>query len=174
MKCLIEAGAGLLDIEYHSASKMNDPDLTIHLDKIKIESVGQKALASLLHKLQIYRCTAEVSAGSALYEGLTRVDDVHLKWRLAVVSKRESRPLFVQSASALLVTFVEAVGVCPGYFEMDYIHMVEPNAKNHSYIQSYPNRLHIGRKKERKTHCTTEINDSEQIEILYEPSFAIA
>src|SRR6185437_6454448 len=42
-------------------------DLAIHLDRSKILSHGRPAVESYLQKLHVYKCTADLASGKALY-----------------------------------------------------------------------------------------------------------
>lgn len=62
---------------------------------------GKPALADMLLRLHMYRCTADVAACAAYYEELTRLDDDHLAWREAVLKGRPPPMVFVQGNTFL-------------------------------------------------------------------------
>jgi len=98
LKCLRNAAGGLLNIRFIPGST---PDLSIHFDRSKIDSIGRPALQELILKLHIYRCTADVGPGSALFEELTAVDGECQQWRYAVLAHRQPRSLFIQANTFL-------------------------------------------------------------------------
>ena len=50
----------------------------------------------MLLPLQVYRAIADVKAGTKLYEEVTSVEDIHLRWREAVMAHQGPRPIYVQ------------------------------------------------------------------------------
>lgn len=75
--------------------------MEIVLNKDLIHSVARPALSHLILHLQIYRCTADVECGRKYMEDLTAVGEVHARWRVAVLSRRQKPPLFVQGNTFL-------------------------------------------------------------------------
>ncbi|KFY97748.1 hypothetical protein V500_01932 [Pseudogymnoascus sp. VKM F-4518 (FW-2643)] len=77
----------------------HDPDtVSISIDRTKIATDAKAAIADLMMKLHIYRCTADGAAAQKLYKELTQVDEEWLRVRELVVRKvREEPPrIFVQ------------------------------------------------------------------------------
>ena len=77
----------------------HDPDtVTISIDRTKIATDAKAAIADLMTKLHIYRCTADGAAAQKLYKELTEVDEEWLRVREAVVRKVSEEPprIFVQ------------------------------------------------------------------------------
>ncbi|KAJ5609905.1 dipeptidyl peptidase III [Penicillium herquei] len=100
VKCLHQAGQGLLEIREHNRPE-EDPDLEIILNKDLISSVARPSLSTLIMRLQIYRCTANVNATTDYMEELTSVNGQYARWRAAVLAKKQKRPLFVQANTVL-------------------------------------------------------------------------
>ena len=77
-------------------------DLTIHLDKTKIQSHGRPAVNDFLQKLHIFKATADLTAGTKLYEGITDVNDWYMnKVRPEVIRQAKPRKVFVQANTFL-------------------------------------------------------------------------
>ena len=96
-KSLLAAGGGFLRVEHNAVLQK----LTVFVDREKIPTHGKPALANLLLKLHIYRCTADVHACRAFYEDLTKPDDMFLEWRQIVIANRPARQIFVQANTFL-------------------------------------------------------------------------
>ncbi|KAL1965138.1 hypothetical protein VTN77DRAFT_6051 [Rasamsonia byssochlamydoides] len=77
-------------------------DLEIHLDRSKILTHGRPAVEKYLQKLHIYKSTADVAAGTKLYDEVTHVDDwFGTKVREVVLQKKVPRKVFVQANTKL-------------------------------------------------------------------------
>ena len=77
-------------------------DLEIHLDRSKILTHGRPAVAAYLQKLHIYKTTADVDAGKALYDQVTSVDPWWgSKVRDVVLRNKVPRKVFVQANTIL-------------------------------------------------------------------------
>jgi dipeptidyl-peptidase-3 len=104
-------------------------DLTIKLDRTKIESHGRPAVNKFLQKLQVYKATADLKAGKELYEEYTGVDEwFATKVRPAVLAAAPPRKVFVQAN-----TFIEG----------DKVVLKEYPATPEGLIQSYADRDYI-------------------------------
>ncbi|KAK5690897.1 hypothetical protein LTR97_012060 [Elasticomyces elasticus] len=104
-------------------------DLTIHLDRNKIETHGRPAVNTFLQKLQIYKATADFEAGKKLYEDYTNVNDWYAtKLRPQVLAQSKPRKVFVQAN-----TFMEA----------DKVVLKEYEATPEGMIQSFVDRDYI-------------------------------
>lgn len=71
--------------------------LTVFVDREKIQTHGKPALAHLLLKLHIYRCTADVHGCRKFYEDLTKPDGIFLDWRRIMLAAKLAKELFVQA-----------------------------------------------------------------------------
>ncbi|KAK4902211.1 hypothetical protein LTR27_001114 [Elasticomyces elasticus] len=104
-------------------------DLTIHLDRNKIETHGRPAVNTFLQKLQIYKATADFEAGKKLYEDYTNVNDWYAtKLRPQVLAQSKPRKVFVQAN-----TFLEG----------DKVVLKEYEATPEGMIQSFVDRDYI-------------------------------
>ncbi|KAI9204354.1 peptidase family M49-domain-containing protein [Polychytrium aggregatum] len=87
--------SGLVHVE---VTKEGDLDyLLIHLDRSKIESVGQPAIAKFLQKLQIYKATADAENGLKFYEDSTSVSDEWVAKREIVLKHKQPRKIRIES-----------------------------------------------------------------------------
>ena len=77
--------------------------MTIKLDRSKITTVGRKAVEAYLQKLHIYKSTADVEAGTKLYNEMTGVDPDFwgTKIRNEVLRNKQPRKVFVQANTVL-------------------------------------------------------------------------
>uniref|UniRef100_V9KGU9 Dipeptidyl peptidase 3 n=1 Tax=Callorhinchus milii TaxID=7868 RepID=V9KGU9_CALMI len=100
LRVLLEAGEGLTSLR-HTVGSDGRPDAIISLDRSKISTVGKAAIESFLRKLQVYKSTADVEAGRALYERYSEVTDTEperfLSLRDTVLLRKEARKMFVQA-----------------------------------------------------------------------------
>ncbi|MGH0146334.1 UNVERIFIED_CONTAM: hypothetical protein FKN15_008073, partial [Acipenser sinensis] len=101
LRVLLEAGEGLVTLR-HTTGADGRPDAIISLDRSKIRSVGQPAIARFLCRLQVHKSTADVEGGRALYEryspSVTASEPENfLKLRDTVLLRKETRKMFVQA-----------------------------------------------------------------------------
>lgn len=99
LRTFLAAGDDFVHLSY---SKDDLSDLEIHLDRSKILSHGRPAVERYLQKLHVYKSTADVHAGTELYQDITSVDD----WwgsnvRNVVLSKKVPRKVYVQANTFL-------------------------------------------------------------------------
>ena len=97
LKTFLEAGDGFCKLEYSDNENLSD--LTIRLDRSRILTVGRPAVEAFLQKLHIYKSTANLEAGKALYEAKTRVegDFWRIKLRNVVLQRKVPRKVFVMA-----------------------------------------------------------------------------
>lgn len=78
-----------------------NPDLLFTLDRSKIISHGKPCIGEFLKKLQLYRATADVSAGKALFERYSTVSSEDhypfLEYRDIVLARKKPRRILVQA-----------------------------------------------------------------------------
>jgi dipeptidyl-peptidase-3 len=100
LRCFLEAGDDFCKLKY---SKEDLSDLEIFLDRSKILTTGRKAVESYLQKLHVYKSTADLEAGTALYNYMTDVDPVFwgAKVRNEVLRNKQPRKVFVQANTVL-------------------------------------------------------------------------
>ncbi|XP_023198675.1 dipeptidyl peptidase 3 [Xiphophorus maculatus] len=100
LRVLLEAGEGLVGLE-EVEGQDGKPDARITLDRSKISTVGKDAIHRFLCKLQVFKSTADVEGGRALYEGYSAVSDTgahnFLRLRETVLLRKEARKMFVQA-----------------------------------------------------------------------------
>lgn len=126
LKVFLSAGKEFCSLDY---TEPDLSDLTVKIDRTKIISHGQPAVADFLQKLQVYKATADVENAIKLYEGMTNVDDFFAtKVRPAVLAAAQPRKVFVQAN-----TFLEG----------DKVVLKEYPATPEGMIQSYVDRDYI-------------------------------
>ena len=92
-KSLLAAKDQFLTISHDKTSHT----LTVFVDRAKIPTHGKPALAHLLLKLHIYRCTADVHGCRDFYEDLTNPDGIFLEWRRIMLVAQPAKQVFVQA-----------------------------------------------------------------------------
>ncbi|XP_069501035.1 dipeptidyl peptidase 3 [Ambystoma mexicanum] len=104
LRVLLEAGDGLVTIR-QTTGMDGKPDAVITLDRSKIHSVGRQAIQKFLLRLQVYKSTADVDGGRAMFESYSAVSDSgpdqFLKLRQTVLLRKEDRKMFVQANTRL-------------------------------------------------------------------------
>ncbi|MED6268970.1 bifunctional diacylglycerol diphosphate phosphatase/phosphatidate phosphatase [Characodon lateralis] len=112
LRVLLEAGEGLVGLE-EVTGQDGKPDARITLDRSKISTVGKNAIHRFLCKLQVFKSTADVEGGRALYEGYSTVSDTgahnFLRLRETVLLRKEARKMFVQANTRISGENVELV-----------------------------------------------------------------
>uniref|UniRef100_A0A665U9Q2 Dipeptidyl peptidase 3 n=1 Tax=Echeneis naucrates TaxID=173247 RepID=A0A665U9Q2_ECHNA len=111
LRVLLEAGEDLVGLE-EVTGQDGKPDARITLDRSKIHTVGKNAIHRFLCKLQVFKSTADVEGGRALYDSYSSVSNsgAHnfLRLRETVLLRKEARKMFVQ-ANTKINGFVELV-----------------------------------------------------------------
>ncbi|KAI9719973.1 MAG: hypothetical protein M1812_003098 [Candelaria pacifica] len=97
LRVLLNVGNGFLRVECTKSTS----SIIVHVDRNKILDYGRPAIAALLLRLHIYRCTADVGACRRYYEDLTAVEGVFLEWREVVLANKQPRHVFVQANTLL-------------------------------------------------------------------------
>lgn len=92
-KSLLAAKDQFLTISHDKTSQT----LTVFVDRAKIPTHGKPALAHLLLKLHIYRCTADARGCRKFYEDLTKPDGIFLEWRRIMRAAQPAKEVFVQA-----------------------------------------------------------------------------
>lgn len=101
-KCLYEAGVVSLK---HSAADYDDLELVT--DEAKLDGAAVEALREFLHKLHVYKTTANVAAGLQFYGTMTDVTPEFAKFRDAVLRKKLPRKQLIQANTVLVDGAVE-------------------------------------------------------------------
>ncbi|XP_078391770.1 dipeptidyl peptidase 3 [Cetorhinus maximus] len=100
LRVLLEAGQGFVTVRQTTGAD-GKPDAIITLDRSKIATVGMTAIKNFLRKLQVYKTTADVESGRALYSRYSEVTDSEpqrfLTLRETVLLRKEARKMFVQA-----------------------------------------------------------------------------
>jgi dipeptidyl-peptidase-3 len=99
LRTFLSAGDDFVKLAY---TKEDLSDLEIHLDRSKILTHGRPAVEKYLQKLHVYKSTADVAAGTKLYDDITSVDEWwETKVRPVVLEKKVPRKVFVQANTQL-------------------------------------------------------------------------
>ena len=99
LRTFLDAGDGFVKLSY---TKEDLSDLEIKLDRSKSLSHGRPAVERYLQKLHVYKSTADVEAGKALYDDITSVNDWWgTKVRDIVLKNKIPRKVFVQGNTIL-------------------------------------------------------------------------
>jgi dipeptidyl-peptidase-3 len=91
-KVLSAVGGSFLTITDGKASDT----ITVKVDRDKNASHGNPAIADLMIKLHIWRCTADVKHYREYHVPLTEPTGVYLEWRRMMFTKQTPRQVFVQ------------------------------------------------------------------------------
>uniref|UniRef100_A0A669CSZ3 Dipeptidyl peptidase 3 n=1 Tax=Oreochromis niloticus TaxID=8128 RepID=A0A669CSZ3_ORENI len=112
LRVLLEAGEGLVGLE-EVTGEDGKPDARITLDRSKIPTVGKNAIHRFLCKLQVFKSTADVEGGRAVYDNYSTVSDTgahnFLRLRETVLLRKEARKMFVQANTRISGDSVELV-----------------------------------------------------------------
>ncbi|PLB54821.1 dipeptidyl peptidase III [Aspergillus steynii IBT 23096] len=73
----------------------------VRVDRSKIASHGKACIGNMLHRIHVWRCTANVTQCRQFYEPLSAVDGEYEVWRQIVASKPEPPWKFVQANTIL-------------------------------------------------------------------------
>ncbi|KAJ5653465.1 hypothetical protein N7490_000468 [Penicillium lividum] len=99
LRTFLSAGDDFVKLSY---TKDDLSDLEIHLDRSKILTHGRPAVEKYLQKLHVYKSTADVQAGKALYDEITAVDSWWgTQLREVVMKNKVPRKVFVQANTIL-------------------------------------------------------------------------
>ena len=100
LRTFMDAGDDFCTLRYSDKETLND--LTVCIDRSKIISHGRPAIEKYLQKLQVYKATADLKAGTRLFDDLTSVD----AWwanqvRQVVLGKKQPRKCYVQANTVM-------------------------------------------------------------------------
>ncbi|OQO05129.1 hypothetical protein B0A48_08149 [Cryoendolithus antarcticus] len=126
LQVFLSAGNEFCELQ-HKSDDLSD--LTIHLDRTKIETHGRPAVNKFLQKLHVYKATADLKNGKELYEGVTHVGEWWAeKLRPEVLRQAKPRKVFVQAN-----TFLEG----------DKVELREYEASPEGLIKSFVEREYV-------------------------------
>ncbi|KAL8603617.1 hypothetical protein ACOMHN_005559 [Nucella lapillus] len=99
LRVMLEAGEGLVSVE-RVTGEDGEPDILVKLDRSKITAVGKPAIGNFLRKLQVYKSTADLENGRAMYQKYSDVSNStephFLDLRSIVLARKQPRRMFVQ------------------------------------------------------------------------------
>lgn len=149
LQVLLEAGQGLVSVKQTTDEKKR-PDARITLDRSKIVSVGKPAIGAFMRKLQVYKSTADVAGGRALFAKYDRVTPEFAKVREAVLVQKKPRQMYVQPHTSVgpdgAVTLRTFDATCAGMIasfqarfpasDAELMRLVDDEAACHKYNES--------------------------------------
>lgn len=97
LKHLLRDANGLLSVDCDE----NSGTLQVRVDQSKIAKEGKASLGRMLHRIHVWRCTADVAACKEFYEPLSAMQGEEEAWRKIVASKPEPAWKFVQANTML-------------------------------------------------------------------------
>ena len=112
MQVMLEAGQDFLTIK-ECTGEDGKPDMLITMDRSKVATVGQPAIASFLQKLQVYKATADISAAKQMYDKYSEVSEPWASRRDIVVARKQPRMILVQANTNLVDEKLELVQYDP-------------------------------------------------------------
>lgn len=121
LKNYLDASNGLVKLEY---TKEDFSDLTLVVDRSKIETIGQESIGEFLNKLHVYKCSGNVVEGTEFYNEQTTIPPELLKFRDIILKKKLPRKQLVQAN-----TFLENDTVVCKEYEESTTGMIESFAQ---------------------------------------------
>ena len=113
----IEAGEGLVNLT-EKVGEDGLPDLSLSIDRSKIETVGHQAMGKFLQKLQVYRSMGDIKSARSMFEEYSQVpeDGPHpfAKWHEIIVRKRRPRMVLTMPNTKLAGDDVQLVSYPDG------------------------------------------------------------
>lgn len=120
LRCLLADGGGCVKIEHDGSNAR----LKVVVDRSLIISKGKPALEKMLLRLHMYRVTADIDACRPFFESLSMVDEEHLAWRKALMTKSSPRlnyvhaNTFLQEGKAVLKEYEASnAGILESWFD---------------------------------------------------------
>jgi len=108
MQVMLEAGEDFLTIK-DCLGEDGKPDMLITMDRAKIATVGQPAIAAFLQKLQVFKSTADIGSAKAMYDRYSEVGEPWASRRDVVVARKQPRMVLVQANTKLVDEKLELV-----------------------------------------------------------------
>jgi len=112
MQVMLEAGQDFLTIK-ECVGEDGKPDLILSMDRSKIQTVGQPAIAAFLKKLQVYKATADIGVAKQMYDKYSEVSEPWASRRDIVVARKQPRMILVQANTKLVDEKLELVEYDP-------------------------------------------------------------
>jgi len=116
LQVLLEAGDNFVNVEKVVAED-GKPDIVVHLDRSKIETVGRPAIGNFLKLLQYYKSTANVTDGAVLFHKYSILNEPYLQLRQIVLDRKLPRSAVIQTVlleSEGTVKHLEYPNTCEG------------------------------------------------------------
>merc|ERR1712076_11581 len=108
MGVMLEAGQDFLTVK-ECVGEDGKPDMLVTMDRSKVLTVGQPAIAAFLQKLQIYKATADIEAAKQMYARYSDVSEPWANRRDIVVARKQPRMILVQANTKLVDEKLELV-----------------------------------------------------------------
>ena len=126
LRTFLDAGKEFCSLDYTGGDL---DDLTVCIHREKIPTLGRRAVENYLQKLHVLKSTADVEAGTKMYNDITHVDSFFAeKVRPVVLRKKLPRKVFVQANTVINGDAVELKeypaspeGMIASYVDRDYI-----------------------------------------------------
>eukprot|EP01006_Ploeotia_vitrea_P008646 TRINITY_DN20727_c0_g1_i2.p1 TRINITY_DN20727_c0_g1~~TRINITY_DN20727_c0_g1_i2.p1 ORF type:complete len:640 (-),score=371.09 TRINITY_DN20727_c0_g1_i2:156-2075(-) len=96
LQAMLRAGQDFVKVDTSVAD-----NITLHLDRTKIRSVGVPAVNDLLQKIQVFKATADLESAQKLYADFTDVNAEWEKLRPIVLAHKKPRRNFVQAHTSI-------------------------------------------------------------------------
>jgi dipeptidyl-peptidase III len=126
LRTFLDAGKEFASLDYE---KDDLSDLTVRIERSKITTIGRRAVEKYLQTLHILKATADVEAGTKMYNDITHVDDFFAeKVRPVVLAKKLPRKVFVQANTVV---------------ENGKVILKEYESTPEGMIQSYADRAYV-------------------------------
>merc|ERR1711936_995204 len=105
---MLEAGEEFLTIK-EVTSEDGKPDLLISMNREKVNTIGQQAIAKFLQKLQVYKSTGNLTAAREMYDKYSEVGEPWASRRQIVVDRKQPRTILVQANTKLVDEKLELI-----------------------------------------------------------------
>ena len=108
MQVMLEAGEDFLTVK-DVTGEDGKPDLLIVMNREKVNTVGQQAIAKFLQKLQVYKSTGNLTAAREMYDKYSEVGEPWASRRQIVVDRKQPRTILVQANTKLVDEKLELI-----------------------------------------------------------------
>lgn len=99
LQVLLEGGQDFITVE-ETVGCDGKPDLLLHVDRCKMNTVGRQAMNAFLLKLQVYKSTADINRAKEMFDKYSAVNDdgtyPWAKWRDIVMDRKKPRKILSQ------------------------------------------------------------------------------